>query len=191
MAPTYSPRRVVLVPLKNFSDAKSRLREVLSELEVENLTRQLARSVLEALQPHETRVVCDDDEVAAFATQCGAGVFRASSRTLNGAVSEAFTALAQYDQAIIVHGDLRSPQGLGSYLPGPGITIVTDRHGTGTNVLSLPTGVDFHFSYGADSAQLHQREAQRLGINCALTSDSPWRFDIDEPNDLDSSPDSI
>lgn len=191
MAPTQSPRRKVLVPLKNFSDAKSRLREVLSESEVENLTRQLARSVLEALQPHETLVVCDDDDVAAFATACGAGVFRATSRTLNGAVSEAFETLATYDQAIIVHADLRSPQGLGSYQPGPGVTIVTDQHATGTNVLSLPTGVDFHFSYGKDSALLHQREAQRLGITCVVTTDSPWRFDIDEPDDLDSSPDSI
>jgi 2-phospho-L-lactate guanylyltransferase len=83
-----------------------------------------------------------------------------------------------------VHGDLRSPEGLGSFNPVEGITIVTDHHGRGTNVLALPTGLDFHFAYGSDSAQLHVLEAQRLGIDVTLIKDSPWRFDVDEPSDL-------
>jgi len=68
--------------------------------------------------------------------------------------------------------------------PADGVTIVTDHHGTGTNVLTLPTGLDFHFSYGADSASAHHREAERLGCRVALVTDSPWRFDVDEPEDL-------
>jgi 2-phospho-L-lactate guanylyltransferase len=191
MAPEIPLRTVVLVPLKNFSDAKSRLREVLTAHDVETLTRELARAVLEAVKPYETLVVCDDDDVAAFAVQCGVEVVRTAERSLNGAVSEAYRSLAEYDQATIVHADLRAPEGLGGYQPGPGITIVTDHRGTGTNVLSLPTGLDFHFCYGPGSAQLHEREAQRLGVACEVTTNSPWQFDVDDPDDLESSPDSI
>jgi 2-phospho-L-lactate guanylyltransferase len=178
-----------LVPLKNFADAKSRLREVLGVGDVEALTMRLARTVLAALEPLETVVVCDDDQVADFATECGVGVLRTPSRTLNGAVADAYHAMDRYDQVIIVHGDLRSPEGLGHFQPGPGVTIVTDHRQRGTNVMALPTGLDFHFSYGANSAQLHQGEAERLGVVCTVTTDSPWRFDVDEPDDLESSPD--
>jgi 2-phospho-L-lactate guanylyltransferase len=191
MPETPSMLRVVLVPLKNFTDAKSRLREVLSEHEVEALTLHLAQTVLEAVKPLHTLVVCDDDEVANFAIACGAGVLRTASTTLNGALSEAYQQMGRFDQVLIVHGDLRRPQGLGSFQPGPGVTIVTDHHQLGTNVMSLPTGLDFRFSYGANSAQLHQREAERLGITWRVTTDSPWRFDVDEPDDLESSPDNI
>jgi 2-phospho-L-lactate guanylyltransferase (CobY/MobA/RfbA family) len=59
---------VVLVPIKAFSSAKSRLRAVLDPEEVRNLARRLATQVLEAAQPRRTLVVCDDDEVAQFAT---------------------------------------------------------------------------------------------------------------------------
>ena len=191
MPGSHADHRVVLVPLKNFADAKSRLREVLGAGDVEALTMRLARTVLAALEPLETVVVCDDDQVADFATGCGVDVLRTPSRTLNGAVADAYYAMGRYDQVIIVHGDLRSPEGLGRFRPGPGVTIVTDHHQRGTNVMALPTGLDFHFSYGANSAQLHQREAERLGVACTVTTDSPWRFDVDEPNDLESSPDSI
>jgi len=62
-----------------------------------------------------------------------------------------------------------------------GITIVTDHHGLGTNVMALPTGLDFHFAYGGHSASLHQREAERVGVELTVVTNSPWRFDVDEP----------
>lgn len=180
-----------MVPLKNFSDAKSRLREVLGHEEVVALTVNLARHVLESLKPLHTFVVCDDDDVADFAVACGASALRTTSRSLNAALSEAYGQMGDFSQVIIAHGDLRHPEGLGFFQPDPGVTIVTDHHQRGTNVMSLPSGLDFRFAYGANSAKLHHREAARLGIACTVTIDSPWRFDVDEPDDLESSPDSI
>jgi 2-phospho-L-lactate guanylyltransferase len=183
--------RVVLVPLKRFDSAKSRLRSALSDNEVTELTMRLARGVLEAARPLPTVVVCDDEEVANFARGCRAEVFLSSDQSLNGSVRDAYYDIEGYDQFIIVHGDLSRPKGLGSFEPAIGVTIVTDHHLTGTNVLSLPADLDFHFSYGKDSARLHELEAQRLGVPLKVITDSPWRFDVDEPKDLTEGLDSI
>jgi 2-phospho-L-lactate guanylyltransferase len=181
----------MLVPLKSFGSAKSRLREVLDDNQVEALARQLAQNVLVAAKPRLTFVVCDSDEVAQFATRCGVGVLRTASGSLNGDVAEAYRQMGRFDQVVIVHGDLRRPEGLGAYQSGPGVTVVSDHHQTGTNLLSLPTGLDFHFSYGPDSALRHQREAERLGLACTVIHDSPWRFDVDDPDDLKEDQDGI
>jgi 2-phospho-L-lactate guanylyltransferase len=183
--------RVVLVPLKRFDTAKSRLRNALSDGEATELTIRLARGVLEAAQPLPTVVVCDDETVANFARECQADVFLSPSRSLNGSISDAYRSIEHYDQFIIVHGDLRHPEGLGSFQPPAGVTIITDHHCTGTNVLALPAGLDFHFSYGKDSARAHEHEAVRLGQALHVVTNSPWRFDVDEPGDLEEGLDSI
>jgi 2-phospho-L-lactate guanylyltransferase (CobY/MobA/RfbA family) len=136
-------------------------------------------------------VVCDNELVADFARDCQADVFLSPSQSLNGSVSDAYRSIEHFDQFIIVHGDLRHPDGLGVFEPPEGVTIITDHHRTGTNVLSLPAGLDFHFSYGKDSALAHEHEALRLGVPLHVVTNSPWRFDVDEPEDLAEGLDSI
>jgi 2-phospho-L-lactate guanylyltransferase (CobY/MobA/RfbA family) len=51
-------------------------------------------------------------------------------------------------------------------------------------VLVVPTDLEFHFRYGEDSAGKHRDEAERLGVLCRMVTDSPWRFDVDEPSDV-------
>jgi 2-phospho-L-lactate guanylyltransferase (CobY/MobA/RfbA family) len=130
-------------------------------------------------------VLSESDEITDFATALGCEVLHSEAAGLNDAVQRAYGALeSRFERLIIVHGDLRDPDGLGSFNPDDAVTIVTDHHGLGTNVMALPTGLDFHFAYGANSATLHQREAERLGCRVTVVVDSPWRFDVDEPDDL-------
>jgi 2-phospho-L-lactate guanylyltransferase len=174
-----------IIPLKRFDLAKERLR-VNNTASVTELAQQLATQVIASCAPRYTVVLSESDEISHFASTQGCEVLRSDATDLNDAVQRAYGALqSRFERLIIVHGDLRHPEGLGSFEPGDGITIVTDHHGVGTNVMALPTGLDFHFSYGANSASLHRREGERLGTPVTLVSDSPWRFDVDEPDDLD------
>ena len=174
----------ILVPLKSFSVGKSRLRDG-GIAGVDELVRELATRVLAAALPRPRYVTCEYPDVVAFALDMGALVIESPASGLNEAVRYSYERLsAVYEHLIIVHGDLRDPQGIGDFTPAPGITVFTDSHRTGTNVLSLPTGLDFIFRFGAHSAQAHRREAERIGVECHVVFDSPWRFDVDEPGDV-------
>jgi 2-phospho-L-lactate guanylyltransferase len=173
-----------VVPLKQFDLAKERLRAGGTN-DVTTLARTLALDVLRNCAPRHVIVVSESEAISHFAEAQGAEVWYSTATSLNEAVQGAYGGLSdRFERLLIVHGDLRSPEGLGSFNPVEGITIVTDHHGRGTNVLALPTGLDFHFAYGSDSARLHALEAQRLDIDVTLIKDSPWRFDVDEPSDL-------
>lgn len=173
-----------VIPLKEFTRAKNRLRRR-STFDVTSLAMDLARDVLRASLPRPTYVTTESESVAEFARGEGARVLLTRADSLNQAVQLAYEQLGnEYTQLTIVHGDLKSPIGLSSYVPRDGVTIFVDHLGRGTNVLSLPTGFDFHFSYGIDSAEVHRREAERLGLEVRMDRTSPWRFDVDEVDDL-------
>jgi len=173
-----------VVPLRDFSLAKVRLRSS-GVVDVTTLARGLAAGVLTACRGLATFVVTESDDVEAFANEHGVRVLRSDVHSLNGAVHFAYERLADaYDQLMIVHGDLKFPAGLDGFATVEDVTVVTDDQGDGTNVLVLPTGYDFRFAYGTNSAERHAREAIRLGLSVSLISDSPWRYDVDEATDL-------
>lgn len=177
---------VFVIPIKSFEVAKERLR-LGGVPEVTALARKLALGVLESCSPGQVIILSESSDVTAFARSEGVEVVTSTASNLNEAVQSAYEQLSsRFDRLIIVHGDLRHPEGLADFEPNVGITIVTDHLGLGTNVLVVPTKINFHFSYGPRSALLHQREAERLNIDCHFITDSQWRFDVDEPSDLTS-----
>ena len=177
-------RDAIIVPLKRFGIAKDRLRSAGSH-GVTALVEALAIGVLRSAAPRDVFVVCESDDIALFAERHHVGVGRSGATSLNEAVQGAYEGLSEhYDQLIVVHGDLSQPAGLGQFEPSPGVTIVSDHHRRGTNVLVVPAGLSFHFAYGPNSAERHQREARRLDVSWRVIHDSPWGFDVDEPEDL-------
>jgi 2-phospho-L-lactate guanylyltransferase len=177
-------RIAVLVPLKRFDLAKNRLRRG-GAPDVTALANQLATAVVQHLAPHHVIVASESREISEFARSLGVEVFESQARDLNDAVQRAYIAFAnRFEQLMIVHGDLKHPAGLGDFQPEDAVTIITDHHQRGTNVLALPTGVDFRFSYGPDSRSRHESEAKRLGLTCLVVTDSPWAYDVDDPRDL-------
>jgi 2-phospho-L-lactate guanylyltransferase len=175
---------VFVVPLKRFDVAKERLRRGGVE-NVTGLAGELATAVIASCAQRQVIVLSESSDVTRFALDLGVEVLESDATTLNEAVQGAYERLRErFDRIIVVHGDLRDPDGLAEFQPGVGVTIVTDYLLRGTNVLVVPTGLDFHFHYGEDSAHKHHAEAERLGVLCQTVTDSPWRFDVDEPSDL-------
>ncbi len=173
----------VVVPLKRFDLAKTRLRGD-GATNVSALARQLAVAVIKSSQPRTVIVLSEDPAVTKFADQLGAIAHVTTASNLNEAVSIAYRSLAdRFERLIIAHGDLANPRGLATFDPDDGVTIITDHHGRGTNVLALPTGLDFHFAYGPDSRRRHEEEAKRLGVAHRVVANSPWCFDVDTADD--------
>lgn len=103
---------------------------------------------------------------------------------------QAILPLFDADRLIVLHADLpglttRDVELLAA-APAGSIAIAPDRHGTGTNALSLPLpeAGGFTFAFGPDSFAKHNQEAERLGIGFETIVSPGLARDIDEPADL-------
>jgi 2-phospho-L-lactate guanylyltransferase len=150
------------------------------------LVRAMAERVVAACAPLPVAVVCDDPEVAEWATALGATVMWEPGQGLNGAVGAGVDQLAAagVQWVTVAHGDLPRARDLGSLAPFAGITLVPDRQDDGTNVLRLPVGCDFRFAYGPGSFRSHRAEASRLGLPVRVLRIPALAYDVDWPADV-------
>jgi 2-phospho-L-lactate guanylyltransferase len=177
----------VLIPIKAFHQAKQRLEPRLDGADRERLARWTAERVLAAAGELPAYVVCDDDAVAAFATQHGATVLWEEHQGLNGAVANAVASLADrgHEHVVVVHGDLPRPTALAHLARPATVTLVPDLRLDGTNVLSFPTRSGLVVAYGAGSFRRHLSAAADVGIAVWVVHDRFLALDIDHPTDLD------
>jgi 2-phospho-L-lactate guanylyltransferase len=178
--------RAVLIPVKAFDQAKRRLHLALSAPQRSELAQAMADRVVGAAHPLPVAVVCDDTEVAAWARNRGALVIWEPGRGLNGAVEAGIDHLVAngVTQVTVAHSDLPRATGLALVGDQPGITLVPDRYGNGTNVIALPGDTGFQFSYGPGSFARHRIEAERLGLPLRILDRPDLAWDIDEPGDV-------
>ena len=180
--------RAVLVPVKSFRAAKARLAGALSPAERASLARAMAEAVVRAGAPVPVWVVCDDTDVAEWASGVGAGVLWKPGRGLNGAVNEGVDDLAGagVETVIVAHADLPHARSLAWLAETPGVTLVPDRHDDGTNVAVVPASSGFGFAYGPGSFARHADEARRLGLPLRVVHEPRLAWDVDRPADLDA-----
>jgi 2-phospho-L-lactate/phosphoenolpyruvate guanylyltransferase len=182
--------RAVLVPVKAFSDAKVRLAAALTPADRAVLARSMAERVIAAARGLPVAVVCDDREVATWARGLGALVIWEPGQGLNRAVDCGVRRLQSLgvEHVTVAHADLPLATDLRWVGGFVGVTLVPDRQEDGTNVIGLPTGTDFVFSYGPGSFARHVAEAGRSGLAWRVVRAPLLAWDVDSPDDLGVAP---
>lgn len=185
-------RTLAVLPVKSFGLAKQRLGEAVGAEQRRTLARAMGADVLEALGHVEglegvivvsaeglgletagVEVVHDPDE---------AGQSAAARRGVRTAVARG----AQ--RVLLVPGDCPAldPEEVGALLAeaAPGVVIVPDRHGSGTNALliSPPTAVEPAF--GPGSFARHAALARAAGARVRVGRLPSVELDVDTPGDL-------
>jgi 2-phospho-L-lactate guanylyltransferase len=181
-----------IIPVKAAPESKSRLAGVLDAPARAALVDAMLARVLEAALG--ARNVARVALLGAPRTAPPAGVdlLVDPDRGLNAAVAVALAEAAAQgaSRVVFIHGDLPTVSArdleLLAAAPAGEIAIAPDRHGTGTNALSLPLpeAGGFSFAFGPDSFALHNAAAQRLGLKVEEIHSPGLARDVDEPEDL-------
>jgi 2-phospho-L-lactate guanylyltransferase len=185
-----------IVPVKPFSQAKSRLQDVLSPEDRAALGRQFLLHTLDVLgqvrEIDQVLVISRDSTAMALAQERQArAVAESGASDLNGALRRATeTALSQgahgvavlptdlpYLSAEVVRGLVSEPGA------GPAVVIAPDRQARGTNALFVrPPGL-IPYAFGPNSFRIHRAAAQRSGARVRIYRSVETELDVDVPED--------
>ena len=185
-----------VVPSKQFGSAKKRLAALLSEAERTHFAEVMLRDVLAALQSseHIAGIVVVSKEPAAerIAQAYGAHYLLESQNDLSVAVAQGgqFVGTQGADAMLMVPGDVpllssaEIDQLIELHGGKPGLTLVSDRDGTGTNGLVVsPIGL-IEFSYGVNSYILHTDAGHAANAVVRSLVLEGLSLDIDTPEDV-------
>ena len=165
-AATTATTTAVIIPVRTFEGAKSRLGAVLDAEErrdlVERLLRRTVAAALATPGVVDVVVVSPDPEVLAIAVAAGARPLAQRSRGLNPALQEARAAIAAdrllilpADLPTVAAGDLAQVLAAGDTAGNPSVVLAPDRHGRGTNALLLTPPEVIDPAFGGDSRAAH------------------------------------
>jgi 2-phospho-L-lactate guanylyltransferase len=190
MTPIAATRIAAVIPVGSLEGAKSRLGEQLDAEERQDLVAGfLARTVVDALAVDrlaDVLVVSPDRDVLARAASLGARTLRQRSEGLNAGLRDARADVMAggADALLVLPIDLplvtsaeiaRVVVALDDHARA--VVLVTDRHGTGTNVLALRP------PDAPGSRAAHRRAAETSGATY-IELDGPLTVDLDTPDDL-------
>jgi 2-phospho-L-lactate guanylyltransferase len=179
-------RVAVVIPVKSFTLAKGRLSDTLTPAERETLATECATTVLRAASPLPAYVVCSDPVVAEWATSHGAHVVQCLTPGLDVAVAAGRDAAHAdgCDHIVVAHADLPLARSFEHIAREGIVTMITDRHSDGTNVLSFPIASDFSTAYGPGSFENHKQIATNAHLHFEVLHDPDLELDLDTADDL-------
>jgi 2-phospho-L-lactate/phosphoenolpyruvate guanylyltransferase len=191
-------RTAAILPIKRFAAAKQRLGATVADPLRAELARAMVGDVLSALAAtpgvERTIVVTNEPLAAARARELGALVLADEPQDGQSAAVEVGVrrALADgFERVLCVPGDCPAmdPEELAQLLQdgggaGAGVTIVPDRHGTGTNGLLLSPPNVIAPSFGPGSCERHRELAAGAGVAWRIERPDSLTLDIDTGADL-------
>ena len=151
----------------------------------------MLRTVIESAQNLRVALLSNStaEDVRRFALTHGTRFLaEPDGSDLNAAVAAGVNQLAVlgYGRVAVVHSDLPLARDITWLADSEGIIVVPDRTGKGTNAISVPSDISFHFSYGPGSFERHCDEARRHGFEPTVVLDPDGlSMDVDEPSDLE------
>ena len=175
----------VVLPIRSFRMAKKRLVPHLAPRQREQLALSMADIVAKACAGLTTVVVHDDLDVGVWAVDHGFSSLHAPGVGLNGAAQLGAGLLRDRCSMIaVVHADLPFADSVERLVTDGAITLVADRHGTGTNAVIFPSATPFDFSFGPGSFAKHVAAGEQTGLVVLTPDDEQFQFDIDTLDDL-------
>jgi 2-phospho-L-lactate/phosphoenolpyruvate guanylyltransferase len=188
-------RTAAILPVKRFAQAKSRLGASVADPLRADLARAMVGDVLTALGEtallERTIVVTGEESVAKAAAYLGALVVAdlaedGQSAAVTLGVEAA--AAAELERVLCIPGDCPAldPAEIDRLLSQAtaSVTIIPDRHGTGTNGLLLSPPDAIAPSFGPGSRERHEALAAEAGVACRIERPASLLLDIDTGADL-------
>ncbi|MCW3066784.1 MAG: cofC [Solirubrobacterales bacterium] len=188
-------RTLAVLPIKSFDLAKQRLGQAVPVAPRRALAEAMFTDVLTALRRSErveaVLVVTADHLAQQLAGSQGADVLddrREVGQSEAAAVGITRARELGYDRVLLVPGDTPAldPVELDALLAReePGVVIVPDRHGTGTNALLLAPPEAMEPGFGPGSLQRHRDRARVAGVAHEVIEVPTLALDVDTGEDL-------
>ncbi len=189
-------RTAAILPVKSFGAAKQRLGELIEQHARSALMRAMLADVLDALaavpELEQVLVVTANPLAAELERDARIRVLHdgyEAGQSAAARIGIAHAREAGFDRALMVPGDapLLDPAEVSALLARPEpLVIVPDRHGTGTNGLSLTPVDAFEPAFGPGSLARHRAAADATGLRWAIDPLPSLGLDVDTPEDLEA-----
>jgi 2-phospho-L-lactate guanylyltransferase len=190
-----------ILPVKRFERAKQRLGGTLSDGSRWALAEAMVTDVLVALRrsasvDHVLMVTCEP-RAESLAIGWGADVIAdPHERSHSNAATIGIRAAVERGatRVLLVPGDCPSldPKEVDELLRGgPGVKVVPDRHGTGTNALVLEPPEAIAPGFGPGSCERHVDRAREAGVLWEIHHTPSLTLDVDTGEDLEALQDAL
>jgi len=178
----------VVVPIRTFALANTRLSEALSDDARATLALRLADIVVRAAGDAPVVIVTSAPEVQQWARGHALDL-APDPGSLDAAAAAGIDVLAArgVHRAVVAHADLPFAATFHSVTRDAGrpvAVLVPDQRDDGTPVLSVPTHAGFAFAYGPESFRRHLDAARAVGLAVRVVRDPELAFDVDTVDDL-------